>query len=107
DPAAVKRPHEAVAALAGVEQDGEAEVRASLDLLVAPRDRHARYVAQPRPVATDDLAPARHVVFEPGQAAEGQRGARFVEAEVEADVHDVVALGVAAMTVPGHRGHRV
>ena len=89
------------------EQHREGEVRGALDRLRRRRQLDAGDPREPLAVGANDRAARRDVFVEPPQAAQPERGAGLVEAEVEADVDHVVGGVVAAVAIPGAARHRV
>ena len=106
-PARFERFAEAVAGRAVAQQDGEGEVRGALDRSLVERELEARQLQQPLAVGADERPAGADRLLEAADPAEAERGARLVEAVVEADVDDVVGGVVSAVAVPGAARHRV
>ncbi len=89
------------------EQHGEGEVRGALDGRVGERQLDAGDLRQALAVGAHDRATRLDALGQARQAAQPERGARLVQAIVEADVDHVVGGIVAAVAVPRAARHRV
>ena len=98
---------EAIARVAVGEQHREGEVAGALDRLLVEGKLDSGHLRQALAVGANDRAPRGDVLVQSLQAAQPERGARLVQAEVEADVDHVVGGVVAAVAIPGAAGHRV
>ena len=100
------RPH-GVAAAVVLDQDRHHVTRGVRHARVVVGDEHAGHARQLLAVGAGQLAAALDLGLEPGEAREQQRRARLVEAVVEAEADDVVAVGLARLPRPRARGHPV
>ena len=71
------------------------------------RDLDAVHGGKPLAIGVRDAPELRERVVQARQPRHRQRRARLVNPEVEPEARHVVGLGVAAVAVPGDRGHRV